>query len=117
MPADPARLSARSRKRIVDPASELLLSVASVWEIAIKTGLGKLQLPVPVDEYVTSRLARQGVRSRAIEQAHALRVALLPPHHRDPLGRMLVAQAQVENLPLLTSDRTLRAYDIEVILA
>jgi len=117
MQADPARLSARSRKLIVEPANELLLSVASIWEIAIKTGLGKLELPAPVDEYVTSRMAEHGVRSLSIEQAHALRVASLPPHHRDPFDRILIAQAQVENLPLLTSDRTLRAYDLKVILA
>ncbi len=117
MQAEPARFRARSRKLILEPANELCLSVASVWEIAIKTGLGKLKLPAPVDEYVTSRLALQSVRSLPIEQAHALRVALLPPHHRDPFDRILIAQAQVEDLPVLTSDRAFRAYEVEVILA
>lgn len=117
MQAEPTRLSARSRKLIVEPTNELFLSVASVWEIAIKTELGKLKLPVPVDEYVTSRLARQSVRSLPIEQAHALRVALLPRHHRDPFDRILIAQAQVESVPILTSDPAFRAYDAEVIPA
>jgi PIN domain nuclease of toxin-antitoxin system len=117
MQAEPTRFSARTRKLIIEPANELLLSVASVWEIAIKIELGKLKLPVPIDEYVTSRLARQGVRSLPIEQAHALRVALLPRHHRDPFGRILIAQAQVEGVPILTSDRAFRAYDAKVIPA
>ena len=117
MHAEPERLSTRSRKLLRDEQSELLLSAASAWEIAIKVALGKLRLPEPVADYVTSRLAQGGMRSLPIEHAHALHVATLPPHHRDPFDRMLIAQAQIEDLPILTSDRRFRSYAVKVIRA
>jgi PIN domain nuclease of toxin-antitoxin system len=117
MQAEPHRLSARSRTLLTEAGNELLLSAASAWEIAIKAALGRLRLPEPVAEYVTSRMARHGMRSVPIEQAHALQVAKLPPHHRDPFDRILIAQAQIEDLPILTSDRVFRAYDVKVMRA
>ncbi len=117
MHADPDRLSPRARRLLVDPESELLLSAASAWEMAIKTALGKLRLPEAVAEYVTSRMAGSGVRPLAVEHGHALRVATLPPHHGDPFDRLLIAQADVEDLPILTSDRHFRAYGVRVLPA
>ena len=117
MRAAPQRLSARTRRLLTDPANELLLSAASVWELAIKAALGKARLPEPFGEFVTSRLAEDGIVPLPIQHIHAMRVAELPAHHCDPFDRLLVAQAQIEALSLLTADRQLEAYDVAVIRA
>jgi PIN domain nuclease of toxin-antitoxin system len=113
----PDRLSDHARSLIADSANEIFLSAVSAWEIAIKAALGKLDLPIPPERYVPSRLAEQAMKSLPIEQSHALHVYSLPPHHRDPFDRMLVAQAQLESLRLLTADRALEAYEVEIIWA
>lgn len=105
------------RELVGDGANDVYLSAASSWEIAIKTSLGKLKLPEPPERYVPRRLAAQGMRGLPIEHVHALRVASLPPLHQDPFGRMLVAQAQVEAMSLLTVDENIAAYDVEVVWA
>jgi PIN domain nuclease of toxin-antitoxin system len=112
--ADPERLSSEVLSLLADPTNELILSAASSWEIAIKYALGKLPLPEPPSRYVPSRMAASGSRGLAVEHAHALRVAELPAHHRDPFDRLLIAQAQVENLVLVTVDRQFEKYDVEV---
>jgi PIN domain nuclease of toxin-antitoxin system len=117
MHAAPERLSARARKLLTDPGNELLLSAASAWELAIKWTLGKLRLPEPVAQYVTSRMAAGGVTPLPIAHAHALRVADLPQHHRDPFDRLLIAQALVDHLPILTADPQFRAYPVKVLRA
>ena len=86
-------------------------------KIAIKYGLGKLRLPAAPDKYLPSRLDRLRTRSLPIEHEHAVRVASLPPHHRDPFDRLLVAQAQIEQLPILTSDPIFSRYDVDVMAA
>lgn len=113
----PERLSEASRELVAGAENELFFSAASSWEIAIKHALGRLRLPLPPAEYVPTRLERGGFRALPIQHSHALRVAELPPHHRDPFDRLLVAQAQVEDLPLLTADRRLEAYDLELLWA
>jgi len=117
MAAEPDRLSQRARALVEDTQNTLYLSAASAWEIAIKHALGKLRLPEPPPEYVPSRMSEQGVQPLAIEHAHALRVSALPKHHGDPFDRLLVAQAQLEHLEILTSDPAVRAYDIRTIPA
>jgi PIN domain nuclease of toxin-antitoxin system len=117
MLAAPERLSEAARNLLVDPKTELLLSAASSWEIAIKFALGRLPLPEPPATYVPSRLESSRTSSLAIAHAHALHVATLPPHHRDPFDRLLVAQAQLETIPLLSADAQLAAYDVEIIWA
>jgi PIN domain nuclease of toxin-antitoxin system len=94
---------------------EIYLSAASSWEIAIKTRLGKFRLPEPPGRYVPKRLVEQGIRSLAINQAHSLRVYDLPSHHFDPFDRMIIAQAMVEGMTVLTSDRAFEKYPIDVI--
>jgi PIN domain nuclease of toxin-antitoxin system len=113
----PDRLGARALALFEERRSPLLLSAASSWEIAIKTALGKLDLPSPPDRFVPEQLAEDGIDSLAIEHSHALRVAGLPPHHSDPFDRLLVAQAQLERCALLTADPQLLAYDVEVVWA
>ena len=111
----PERLAPRARRLVEDRSTILYLSTASAWEITIKFGLGKLRLPEPPATFVPSRLSSLGTQALAIELTHVLRVAALPPHHRDPFDRLLVAQAQVEDLAILTSDPALRAYDVDVL--
>lgn len=113
--ADPGRFSKRTRERLADPDCERYLSSAGVWEIVIKYGLGKLPLPVAPRDFVPSRLELTQTDVLPITADHALRVADLPSHHRDPFDRMMMAQALVEDLPLLTADRTLRRYGVELL--
>jgi len=95
----------------------LYLSAASSWEIAIKTQLGRLKLPEPIERYVPSRLAEQGITAVPVEHAHALAVAALPAEHADPFDRLLVAQARVERMSVLTADPAFTLYGVDVIWA
>jgi PIN domain nuclease of toxin-antitoxin system len=113
----PERLSKKTRALVVSSDNELLLSAASAWEIAIKQALGKLQLPEPSEEYVPSLMDRTGMTPLPVLHRHALRVATLPAHHSDPFDRLLIAQAQLEQVPLLTADKAFRLYDVETITA
>ncbi len=113
----PDRLSKGAREAIAAARDPLYLSAASSWEIAIKVGLRKLKLPEPPARYVPARLAEQGMNGLPVEHAHALRVAELPSHHADPFDRLLVAQAQVERMTLMTADPELLAYQVETLWA
>jgi len=115
--ADPNRLSPESRSLLSSSRNVVYLSAASAWELAIKAALGKIELPEPVETYVPTRMARQGITALPITHSHALRVSILPPHHRDPFDRLLIAQALVESLPILTADAAFDRYDVEVIRA
>lgn len=117
MASAPDRLSARARSLVEANDNDLYMSAASAWEIAIKHSLGKLDLPEPPAQYVPSRLEAMRVAPLAIEHGHALQVAALPRHHRDPFDRLLIAQAQLEDLPILTSDPTFASYDVATIPA
>jgi PIN domain nuclease of toxin-antitoxin system len=113
----PERFSARARALVEARENVLYLSAASAWEMAIKHALGKLRLPEPPVTYVPARLSALGVQPLAIEHQHALHVATLPAHHRDPFDRLLVAQAQLDDLPILTADPLIGAYDVTTIAA
>jgi PIN domain nuclease of toxin-antitoxin system len=106
-----SRLSATARVLIEDDGIERRLSAASVWEVAIKRRLGKLV--APADFHV--HLGKQGVRGLPITDAHAVRIADLPMHHRDPFDRILVAQAEAEGMSILSVDRRLHAYGVPVL--
>jgi PIN domain nuclease of toxin-antitoxin system len=113
----PERLSPGVQKIIADKENVVLFSAASAWEISIKYALGKLSLPTPPKEFVLRRLNEDNFTSLAIEQIHALEVSVLPMHHRDPFDRMIIAQAKVENIPVVTSDPHFQGYPVKVILA
>ena len=117
MLAAPERLSARSRALVASADNELLLSAASAWEIAIKYALGKLRLPEAPGDLIPRLMARTGITPLPVYHRHALHVATLPPRHRDPFDRLLVTQAQLEELPILTADRHFGLYDVETIPA
>jgi PIN domain nuclease of toxin-antitoxin system len=113
--AAPHRLGPKTVGLIEDGDNELLLSAASAWEIAIKHALGRLVLPVHPSRYVPERMRSGGIVALAITHTHALEVAELPPHHRDPFDRLLVAQATLERVPILSVDPQLSPYDIDVL--
>ncbi|HLI57800.1 MAG TPA: type II toxin-antitoxin system VapC family toxin [Actinomycetota bacterium] len=117
MLSNPAALGERARTVIEDRTNELLLSAASSWEIAIKNAIGRLPLPSPPAQFVPDRMSRTGVIGLPVEHAHALRVATLPAHHRDPFDRLLVAQAQVLGMALITADEKFAPYEIQLVPA
>ena len=112
----PEKVSKRARRQLQDERNELLLSAASVWEIAIKYSLGKLPLPSSPGEYIPEGLTMTDTHPVAVQFSHAVRVARLPFHHRDPFDRLLVAQALHEPLRLLTADAVLARYSDVVVL-
>jgi PIN domain nuclease of toxin-antitoxin system len=106
------RLPERVRELVVDPRNEVLLSMASVWEMAIKASMGKLVLTRPFDAMIREQLSRQRIGLFGVELAHVLRVAVLPFHHRDPFDRLIVAQALVEGIPVAGADAAFDAYGV-----
>jgi PIN domain nuclease of toxin-antitoxin system len=117
MQAQPDRFRTGALELVEDPGNELYLSAASSWEIAIKYALGRLPLPVEPSKYVPDRMRSSGVVALAVSHAHALRVAELPAHHRDPFDRLLIAQAQLADLSILSSDPLFERYDVSVFTA
>ena len=111
----PERLRNSGAEMIEDAENVVFFSAVSAVEIAIKVSLGKLKLPVPASEFVSSRIEALGMMALPIYISHALRVASLPSHHKDPFDRLLVAQCQIERLPLMTADAALGSYDIEIL--
>lgn len=112
---DDARLSATARAVMGSPQTEVLVSAASGWEIAIKLALGRLALPDNPERFIPAELARNGMTSLPVRIDHVLRVAGLPEHHRDPFDRLLVAQAQVEGIPIVSGDPQVAKYALEVL--
>ena len=107
--ADPAKLPAAARGSILDPANEVLFSAASIWEIAIKAELGRVDFAVSPEEIVRSAI-ESGLDELPVRAEHAALTARLPRHHRDPFDRLLVAQAMIEPARLLTVDAILKGY-------
>ncbi|WP_260295513.1 type II toxin-antitoxin system VapC family toxin [Sedimenticola hydrogenitrophicus] len=109
---DSPRIGSATRKILANPDVRILVSAASVWEIGIKQALGKLHAP----ESVVDLLHEEGFEELAISGKHAEAAARLPPLHRDPFDRLLVAQARLENLTLITHDRAIEAYDVAMLM-
>jgi PIN domain nuclease of toxin-antitoxin system len=110
----PERLGPQLRL-VQGAATGLLVSAASSWEIAIKYRLGRLPLPEPPEHDVPSRLRAVGAEPLAIEHAPALALSLLPPPHRDPFDRLLIAQARHLGIPIMTADQQITQYPVAVI--
>jgi PIN domain nuclease of toxin-antitoxin system len=108
---DPA-LSGRAKELLEDPTSERLLSIGSLWEIAIKHSLGKLSLAKPFAEFIPEQLQQNRFQVLDLRVEHLVGVARLPFHHRDPFDRMLVAQSLANNLPVLSADDAFDAYGV-----
>ena len=105
-------LSAVAKAIIEDPGNRKLVSLASCWEIAIKAGLGKLNLGEPSETYIPNAIARTGFELLPISLAHATAVEMLPLHHRDPFDRLLIAQAILDDMPIVSVDLVFDAYGV-----
>ena len=111
----PTQLSSRAYELILDKNNQLVFSVVSGWEIAIKVKLGKLHLPDAPQRLIPKQLLIDNIETLPVQLSHVLNTLSLPDHHRDPFDRLLVAQAQLEKLPILTADPLLSRYAITTI--
>src|SRR5262249_47752832 len=107
-----AQLSAVAHGLISDPLNDVLISPASYWEVAIKVSMQKYPLTVPFETFIDEGIAGNGFEILPMEVRHAAALAALPFHHKDPFDRMIVAQALVEGIPLVSADALLDAYPI-----
>jgi len=107
---DPS-LSSKARRTLAANDNQVFVSTATVWEMAIKNRAGKLEIPELLDE-LDAKLVDEGMQVLPISLDHAVRAGALPVHHKDPFDRMLVAQAQVENLSVISSDAIFEKYGI-----
>ena len=109
---DSPQLSQRG-KALLEADNALLLSIASLWEIAIKLRLGKLTVGMPIEVLMTEQLTRNDIDVLPITVAHLIVVSTLPLHHRDPFDRLLIAQAMVEQMPIVSADPACDAYPVQ----
>lgn len=113
--SDPGRLSEKALSYIQNGENQILLSVASVWEMQIKAQLGKLTLQKPLAELVTAQQSVNGIELLPIQLSHVLALDSLPLHHKDPFDRLLIAQAHAENAVLVSQDALIAQYSVELI--
>ena len=113
--SDDRRLSERAREIIADGRNELNFSAASGWEISIKAGLGRLEVPEDLQRFISDQLSRNTIRALPIYLSHALHTRTLPGYHRDPFDRILISQALLEEMPLLSADPQISRYPVEVV--
>lgn len=109
---DAPQLSAPARKRIEDGENECFLSMASCWEMGIKSSIGKLKLAIPIADYIPQHLSANGFRLLDISFRHVAKVENLPSHHRDPFDRLLISQAITDKLDVVSADSTFNLYGI-----
>jgi len=110
---DDPKLSDKAKELIVDPDNRKLVSVASCWEVAIKVSLKKLDLGVPFRGYIPQHMHRNNFEPLSISDDHLAALVALPFHHRDPFDRTLIAQAQWDEMPIVSADQQLDAYQVE----
>lgn len=115
--AEPERLSRAARARLKKGTTVLHLSAASSWEMSIKHALGRLDLGGNPEHAIPELMARSDVVALDITHQHTLRAGALPLHHGDPFDRLLIAQAQIEGLPIMTADAVFARYDVDVMEA
>jgi PIN domain nuclease of toxin-antitoxin system len=105
----------KSRRQIIsNPQNDIFVSIASLWEMAIKISLGKLTLASPLAD-VIKQIAVENIDILPVSPEHTLQVSALSFHHRDPFDRIIIAQAQVENLPIMTSDTEFAKYSAQIL--
>lgn len=113
--SEPEKLSSRARTGFEDSNNVLLLSVASVWEMQIKLQLGKLKLVAPLRTLIENQQRNNGLQILRIDIEHAFTLDTLPPHHKDPFDRMLIAQANTEELFVVSKDEIFKAYPVKLL--
>ncbi len=111
--ADDKKLSRRARQLIENSSHESVFSVASLWEIAVKTGLGKLELDRPFDQMFPDELHLNQIEILDITVDSLIKLTNLPYHHRDPFDRMIIAQGLVEGFPIISVDTGYNAYGVD----
>jgi|SRR5688572_14778454 len=112
---EPAKLSARARSLCEDPSNEILVSVVSIWEMQLKSMLGKLALRAPLRNVIQDWTADGSLKLIELSANHVFRVESLPTHHKDPFDRLLIAQAQEEGCAMISHDRLISRYPVTVI--
>lgn len=113
--AEPAKLSAHARRAMADPANKLFLSVASVWEMQIKNQLGKLPLRAPLDRLIDEHVKGSFLGIWQVSLPHVYELSGLPPLHRDPFDRLIVATAKLEKVTLISSDPLVHQYPVNIL--
>ncbi len=109
------RLSSKARNYIADFENDIVISAASLWEIAIKTSLGKLELLSPFDQLIPSQLEKNSIATLSIELTHLTKTIDLEFHHRDPFDRLIIAQGITEKIPIITSDAVFAKYPVDIL--
>ena len=110
---DDSPMLSTTGKSLLEAENELLLSVGSLWEIAVKLRLGKLTVAMPTEALMTQHLTANNIDVLSISVPHLIQVSTLPLHHRDPFDRLIVAQAIVEQIPIVSADPAFDAYPIQ----
>ena len=110
--SDDNALSPASREMFSDPSHEIFLSAISVWEILVKYSLGKINMPIPVDQFIPYQRERHGIASLPLEESATGHLPKLPLHHKDPFDRMLICQAIQHELTILTPDPLITQYAV-----
>lgn len=107
------QLSSQARSIITDESNELFVSIASIWEMTIKSSLGKLNLSIPLSDLVAQKLIPSDIQLLPVQLEHLAILQTLPFHHRDPFDRILIAQSISERLTLLSADAAFKNYDVD----
>jgi PIN domain nuclease of toxin-antitoxin system len=112
---DDVRLSTAARTLLRDRGNDAFVSIATIWEIAIKVGVGRLRMPAELRPFLADQIARAGFSLLPIAFEHVVAVHALPQHHRDPFDRLLIAQCRQEDLSLVSRDGKFALYDLELV--
>lgn len=113
--ADVDKLGPAARAALEDPATTILVSMATSWEIAILVELKRIELDEPIEAYMAREITKAGIEVLPIAPHHLGQLVRLPRHHRDPFDRLLIAQALAEGVPLVTVDRQAPAYGVQIL--
>ncbi len=113
--SDDVNLSKTAKDIIEDNVNDIYLSSASVWELSIKIGLGKLKLKKDLDQFIAENIIQYGFIPISINIPHTIEISKLPEIHKDPFDRILVAQSIVENVAIITSDKFINRYDVKTV--
>ena len=113
--SDSGRLSKRAYEFIEKPSNTIYFSSVSCWEISIKSTLGSIQFPKKMESFIAEQISINSFEPLSLNISHAVNIRVLPQHHKDPFDRMLISQSQIEDMPLITGDKLISKYKIELI--
>ena len=113
--SDSGKLSKKVKEIYLDENNEIFISIASIWEMAIKISLKKLKLSLPLSEFVQEHVYKNNIQIQNISLINIYRLESLPYHHRDPFDRLIISQTISENIPIISNDKQFYNYDIECI--